>query len=121
MGHKPACLEPCWQVEPAVLIPSMSMMPENLSATPSFPSSPSFGKSSLARTNGFSSCKVFYTTPEVASMENPYNKRPGYDGCFAFQEKGHVLKDCPYVKVSQKMQNMGNKKPFSKFQQKVLV
>ncbi|KAJ9066501.1 hypothetical protein DSO57_1008986 [Entomophthora muscae] len=51
-------------------------------------------------------------------MEKPYHERPGYDGCFAFQEKGHVLKDCSYVKVFQRMQNMGNKKPFFKFQQK---
>ncbi|KAJ9058566.1 hypothetical protein DSO57_1011021 [Entomophthora muscae] len=52
-------------------------------------------------------------------MEKPYHERPGYDGCFACQEKGHVLKDCPYVKVFQQMQSMGNKKPFSKFQQKL--
>ncbi|KAJ9057713.1 hypothetical protein DSO57_1020048 [Entomophthora muscae] len=51
-------------------------------------------------------------------MENPYHERPGYDGCFACQEKGHVLKDCCYIKVFQRMQNMGNKKPFSKFQWK---
>ncbi|KAJ9063290.1 hypothetical protein DSO57_1001728 [Entomophthora muscae] len=51
-------------------------------------------------------------------MEKPYHERLGYDGCFACQEKGHVLKDCPYVKVFQRMQNMVNKKPFSKFQQK---
>ncbi|KAJ9049912.1 hypothetical protein DSO57_1019672 [Entomophthora muscae] len=40
-------------------------------------------------------------------MEKPYHERPGYDGCFACQEKGHVLKDCPYIKVFQQMQNMG--------------
>ncbi|KAJ9081985.1 hypothetical protein DSO57_1008942 [Entomophthora muscae] len=51
-------------------------------------------------------------------MEKPYHERPGYDGCFACQEKGHALKDCPYVKVLQQIQNMGNKKPFSKFQRK---
>ncbi|KAJ9050342.1 hypothetical protein DSO57_1015167 [Entomophthora muscae] len=51
-------------------------------------------------------------------MEKPFHERPGYDGCFACQEKGHVLKDCPYVKVFQQMQNMDNKKPFSKFQWK---
>ncbi|KAJ9063227.1 hypothetical protein DSO57_1002525 [Entomophthora muscae] len=51
-------------------------------------------------------------------MEKPFHERPWYDGCFACQEKGHVLKDCPYVKMFQLMQNMGNKKPFSKFQQK---
>ncbi|KAJ9066763.1 hypothetical protein DSO57_1006374 [Entomophthora muscae] len=51
-------------------------------------------------------------------MEKPYHERPGYDGFFACQEKEHVLKVCPYVQVFQRMQNMGNKKPFSKFQQK---
>ncbi|KAJ9051835.1 hypothetical protein DSO57_1000497 [Entomophthora muscae] len=70
------------------------------------------------RTEGSSLRKVFYTTPEGAPMEKPYHERPGYDGCFSCQEKGHVLKDCPYVKVFQKMQNMGRKKPFSKLQQK---
>ncbi|KAJ9075434.1 hypothetical protein DSO57_1036175 [Entomophthora muscae] len=70
------------------------------------------------RTEGSSSCKVFYTTIEGASMENLFHEKPGYDGCFACQEKGHVLKDCPYVKVFQQMQNMDNKKPFSKFQRK---
>ncbi|KAJ9049253.1 hypothetical protein DSO57_1026578 [Entomophthora muscae] len=51
-------------------------------------------------------------------MEKPYHERPGYNGIFACQEKGHVLKDCPYIKVFQRMQNMGNKTPFSKFQWK---
>lgn len=51
-------------------------------------------------------------------MDKPYHERPGYDGCFACQEKGHILKDCSYVKVFQRMQNMGTKKPFSKFQRK---
>ncbi|KAJ9065520.1 DNA damage-inducible protein 1 [Entomophthora muscae] len=58
------------------------------------------------RTEGFSLCKVFCTTPEGSSMKKPYHERLGYDGCFACQEKGYFLKDCPYVKVLQQMQNM---------------
>ncbi|KAJ9088632.1 hypothetical protein DSO57_1021112 [Entomophthora muscae] len=50
------------------------------------------------RTEGSSLLKVLYTTPKGASKEKPYHERPGYDRCFACQEKGHVLKDYPYVK-----------------------
>ncbi|KAJ9067209.1 hypothetical protein DSO57_1001846 [Entomophthora muscae] len=70
------------------------------------------------RTEGSSLRKVFYTTPEGASMEKPYHARPEYNECFTCQEKGHVLNDCSYVKMFQQMQNMGKNKPFSKFQQK---